>query len=174
MVLINIILGFSVRGSTFRVLSLSYPRSGNYSDRIPECWHNPGIIFWAALVNFLQSEIICLRFLYKSPSVKVSRSNLQTVSLFLLFSNSLLFYFCFDVLSSLVASPTPFPPRSKCSLFSPALFDCWLRLGHHYVKNNYYSRQEFSWKFRFNREKKELGEPSSSGCEIRCSAVMWA
>ena len=107
MVLINIILGFSVRGSTFRVLSLSYPRSGNYSDRIPECWHNPGIIFWAALVNFLQSEIICLRFLYKSPSVKVSRSNLQTVSLFLLFSNSLLFYFCFDVLNS------PPLPQSK-------------------------------------------------------------
>ena len=112
MVLINIILGFSVRGSTFRVLSLSYPRSGNYSDRIPECWHNPGIIFWAALVNFLQSEIICLRFLYKSPSVKVSRSNLQTVSLFLLFSNSLLFYFCFDVLQLL---PLPFPTLwSKC------------------------------------------------------------
>ena len=36
-------------------LSFSYPRSGNFSDRIPECWHNPGIIFWAALVNFLQS-----------------------------------------------------------------------------------------------------------------------
>ena len=106
MVLINIISGYSNWGSTLRALSLSlsYPRSGNFSDRIPECWHNPGIIFWAALVNFLQSEIICLRFLYKSPSVKVSRSNLQTVSLFLLFSNSLLFYFCFDVL---VAPPPP-------------------------------------------------------------------
>ena len=66
---------------------------------IPECWHNPRISLWAVLVNFLQSEIICLRFLYKSQSVKVSQSNLQTVSLFLLFSNNLLFYFCFDVLT---------------------------------------------------------------------------
>ena len=147
MVLINIILGFSVRGSTFRVLSLSYPRSGNYSDRIPECWHNPGIIFWAALVNFLQSEIICLRFLYKSPSVKVSRSNLQTVSLFLLFSNSLLFYFCFDVLS--------FPPPTikkylEIILFFSfflAPFDCWLRLGHYYLENNYYSDRNFPRNF---------------------------
>ena len=107
MVLINIISGSSNRVLLLSLpLSHSYPRSGNFSDRIPECWHNPGIIFWAALVNFLQSEIICLRFLYKSPSVKVSRSNLQTVSLFLLFSNSLLFYFCFDVLSSL---PPPLP-----------------------------------------------------------------